>query len=100
MQQKKKKSKNGNKDSENPIDNNLGPGNKSVEVKTFIKEISFALQRKDTQKTVLIIKLVSLFIIGMILIEIAAYTFFLKKKLDNIDMYLELLTAGNNSLLI
>ena len=91
----KKNSKNGNKNTDNPIDNNLEPGNKSVEMKTFIKEIGFALQRKDTQKTVLIIKLVSLFIICMILIEIAAYTFFLKKKLDNIDMYLELLTAGN-----
>jgi hypothetical protein len=91
----KKNAKNGNKNTDNPLDSNLGPGNKSVEVKTFIKEIGFALQRKDTQKTVLIIKLVSLFIIGMILIEIAAYAYFLKTKLDNIDMYLELLTAGN-----
>ena len=91
----KKNAKNGNKNTDNPLDSNLGPDNKSVEVKTFIKEIGFALQRKDTQKTVLIIKLVSLFIIGMILIEIAAYTYFLKTKLDNIDMYLELLTAGN-----
>ena len=29
----------------------------------------------------------------MILIEIAEYAYFLKTKLDNIDMYLELLTS-------
>ena len=91
-----KNTKNGKNDDNKLNDiNNLNPGNKSVEMKTFIKEIGFALQRKDTQKTVLIIKLVSLVILGMILIEIAGYTYFLKGRLDNIDMYLELLTAGN-----
>ena len=73
----------------------LGAGTKSIETKTFIKEIQFALQRKDTQKTVLIIKIVSISIIVILLGEILCYTLYLKGRLDNIDMYIELLTAGN-----
>ena len=64
-------------------------------MKTFIKEIGFALQRKDTQKTVLIIKIVSISILCVILGELLWYTLYLKGRLNNIDMYLELLTAGN-----
>ena len=90
-----KDQKNAKNGKEEVPDINLDKGNKSVEMKTFVKEIGFALQRKDTQKTVLIIKLVSMIILGMILCEIGGYTYFLKGRLDNIDMYLELLTAGN-----
>ena len=54
----KKNNKDGNDNEKNELDP-LGTGaTKSIETKTFIKEIGFALQRKDTQKTVLIIKLV------------------------------------------
>ena len=57
---KNEKDKNDDKNSDDK--NNLDPlgtgVTKSIETKTFIKEIGFALQRKDTQKTVLIIKLV------------------------------------------
>ena len=58
-------------DEKNPLDP-LGTGEtKSIETKTFIKEIGFALQRKDTQKTVLIIKLVSIIILSILIGEIA-----------------------------
>ena len=98
--EKADKNENDKKDGKNSDDKNnldpLGTGvTKSIETKTFIKEIGFALQRKDTQKTVLIIKLVSIIILTILIGEIAWYTYFLKGKLDNIDTYLALLTAGN-----
>ena len=69
--------------------------NKSHEVTTFIKSIQFALQRKDEQKTVFFIKMVCFGIIIVILGEIIFYTYYLKQRLNNIDIYLELLSAGN-----
>ena len=83
------------KDDKNTDLDNTNKDTKSIEMKTFIKEIGFALQRKDTQKTVLIIKLVSILILSLLLIEIFLYTYYLKGRLDNIDIYIDLLTAGN-----
>ena len=83
------------KDDKDPALDTTNKGSKSLEMKTFIKEIGFALQRKDTQKTVLIIKLVSILILSLLLVEIFLYTYYLKGRLDNIDIYIELLTAGN-----
>ena len=94
--EKNEKKKKDGKNTEIKTDSELsGKGNKNIEMKTFIKEIGFALQRKDTQKTVLIIKIVSISILCVILGELLWYTLYLKGRLNNIDMYLELLTAGN-----
>ena len=66
---------------------------------TFLKKISFALNKKDSLKSVFIVSLLGYFIILVLLTEAILYIIFLKNYVDNILIFNNILRCSNNYLI-